>query len=220
MDLHCLRCHAALPAQANFCSECGAPQLTVDAPEEEPAADSAPGYALGDSGIAWPRAISAAAMLAVPAGLLSSLLSFSTLWVVAGGVWTTVLYRRRTSARLNPGLGSRIGCVFGVFAATIATLVDALNLLISRYGLHHGADIDSRLHDAMQVGIDRAMASNPDYARQIPWFFHFWLSPDGQAGLVLASAVISAASMLGFAALGGALGARYFGSDRWLGRRT
>jgi hypothetical protein len=160
--------------------------------------------------------MASAAMLALPAGVLSSLLSFSTVWVIAGSAWTTVFYRRRTSTRLSAVLGSRIGCVFGVFAAIIATLMDSINLLVSRYGLHHGGEIDSRLHSAMQTGIDRVLASNPEALHEIPWFFHFWLSPEGQAALVLTSALISSLSMLGFSALGGALGARYFGAERAL----
>ncbi len=213
MDLSCARCHAALPPQSRFCPECGSPQFTVEtgAPPAEDETQTAGGYPPDGSQVAWRPAIGSAALLSVPVGLLSSLLSFSTLWVIAGGVWTVALYRRRTSTELSAALGSRIGCVFGVFAAAIATLADAANLLITRYGLHRGAEVDARLHTAMQAGIDRVLAGNPDAARQIPWFFHFWLSPDGQAGLVLASAVLSAGSMLGFSALGGALGARWYG---------
>ncbi len=216
MEPVCPRCHATLAPGAHYCTECGAPQLTVeqvDAEAEEAGANGS--TALAGSQIAWPTAIGTAALISVPVGLMSSLLSFSTLWVIAGGVWTVSLYQRRAKVRfagaLTSGLGGRIGCVFGVFAAVVATLVDALSLLFSRYGLHHGGEIDSRLHLAMQSGIDRVVASNPDAVHQLPWFFHFWLSPEGQAGLVLASAVLSAGSMLGFSALGGALGARYGG---------
>jgi hypothetical protein len=183
-------------------------------PESDDVPSSGGGYALAGPQIAWPKAIASAAMLAVPAGLLSSLLSFSTVWVIAGSAWTTIFYRRSTATRLNPVLGSRIGCVFGVFAAIISTAMDALNLLVSRYGLHHGAEIDNHLHTAMKAGIDRMLASNPESMHQIPWFFHFWLSADGQAALVLVSALVSATSMLGFSALGGALGARYFSRSR------
>ncbi len=218
MDRICPRCQALLGPTVRFCPECGAPQLTVDEaqPEDNPAGD---GEAAGRGGrdrseVAWPTAMGTAALLAIPAGLLSSLLSFSSLWVMAGGIWTVLLYRKRTMTGLTPGLGGRIGCVFGVFAATLATLFDAANLLVTRYGLHRGSEVDSRLHTAMQAGIDRVLASNPEAAHQIPWFFQFWLSPEGQAGLVLASAVLSAGTMLGFSVLGGALGARYLAARR------
>ena len=218
MDQICPRCSALLAPTVRLSRECGAPQLSVDEaqPEEHQASGVAAAGRDGRDGteVAWPAAMSVAALLAVPAGLLSSLLSFSSLWVMAGGIWTVTLYRKRTMTGLTPGLGSRIGCVFGVFAAVLATLFDAANLLVTRYGLHRGAEVDSRLHTAMQAGIDRVLASNPEAAHQIPWFFQFWLSPEGQAGLVLASAVLSAGTMLGFSALGGALGARYFGARR------
>jgi len=236
MNPLCPRCQTLITPQTRFCPECGAPQFTVEAAEPEPDAASSPS---GDSSIgpeiAWPTAIGTAALLSFPAGLLSSVLSFSSLWVIAGGVWTVTIYRRRIAMhtsgagtrtsgpgigssgagiRLTPSLGSRIGVVFGVFAAVVATAIDAATLLVTRYGLHRGSEIDSRLHQAMQAGIDRVLASNPEAAHQIPWFFQFWLSSDGQAALVLTSAVLSAASMLGFSALGGALGARYFGLRR------
>jgi hypothetical protein len=215
MNSLCPRCHTVLGDQVRFCPECGAPQLTVEASEAEADAPSAgDGFPQDSPQIAWPLAIRTAALLSLPTGLLSSQLSFSTLWVMAGGVWTVALYRRRTATHPTPALGSRIGCVFGVFAAVVATAIDAATMLITRYGLHEGKDIDSRLHQAMQLGIDRVMTSNPEAAQQMPWFFQFWLSPDGQAALVLASALISAASMLGFSALGGALGARYFRARR------
>jgi ribosomal protein L40E len=215
MDLICPRCQASLSPQARFCLECGAPQLTVEAIEPEADDASSPGaYSLNGPQIAWPTAIGTAALLSLPVGLLASLLSFSSLWVIAGGVWTVTLYRQRTTTRISTRLGSRIGCVFGVFAAVVATAIDAGTRLVLRYGLHKGGEIDSSLHAAMQSGIDRVLASNPDAARQIPWFFQFWLSPDGQAGLVLATAILSAGSMLGFSALGGALGARSWGIRR------
>ena len=129
---------------------------------------------------------------------------------MAGAVWTIALYRRRVPGRLSSATGSRIGVVLGLFAAFTSTATDAASLLIDRYGLHHGAEIDDRLHAAVQAGIDRVLASNPTAASQLPWFFHFWLSPDGHAAIILMSAVFSAVSMLCFAALGGALGARYY----------
>ena len=218
MERICPRCQALLGPTVRFCPECGAPQLTVDDAQPEEDHASEPGAAGREdrdgTEIAWPAAMSVATLLAVPAGLLSSLLSFSSLWVMAGGIWTVMLYRKRTMIALTPGSGSRIGCVFGIFAAVLATLFDAANLLVTRYGLHRGVEVDSRLHTAMQAGIDRVLSSNPEAAHQIPWFFQFWLSPEGQAGLVLASAVLSAGTMLGFSALGGALGARYFGTRR------
>ena len=210
----CHRCSAAVTPGSAFCPECGAPQLRVlpaeDAQGIDLQATADYGRAQHPQSVRWHSVIPVAAIIALPVGLLCSFLAFSTLWAMAGAVWTVAIYRRRVPGRLSSGTGSRIGIVLGVFAAVISTATDAASLLVDRYGLHRGAEIDQRLHDAVQAGIDRVLASNPTAAAQLPWFFHFWLSPDGHAAIILMSAVLSAASMLGFSALGGALGARYY----------
>ena len=199
-----------------FCAECGAPQLRVQ-PADEQAAEAdgseeqTPWQASHRHSVRWQAAIAAAAIIALPVGLLSSFLAFSTLWVMAGAVWTIALYRRRVPGRLSSATGSRIGIVLGLFAAVISTATDAASLLINRYGLHHGAEMDQQYRAAAQEFIDHAIAQNPTAATQIPWFFRFCLSPDGHAAFILLSAILWAASMLGFSALGGALGARYYG---------
>ncbi len=212
----CHRCSATLAPEAAFCQECGAPQLRVqpseeDSPGNEQGAQSGHASAHPFHRVRWQSAISAAALVALPVGMLSSFLAFSTLWVMAGAVWTIALYRRWVPGRVSGTTGSRIGVVLGLFAAFISTATDAASLLIDRYGLHHGSEIDQRLHAAVQAYVDAMIASNPAAATQLPWFFRFWLSPDGHAAYSLMLTCFSAASMLGFSALGGALGARYYG---------
>ncbi len=208
----CHRCSAAIPSGSAFCPECGAPQLRIQPADDAQGVDlqASADYAHAQP-VRWHSAIPVAAIIALPVGLLCSFLAYSTLWAMAGAVWTVAIYRRRVPGRLSSGTGSRIGIVLGVFAALISTATDAASLLIDRYGLHQGTEIDQRLHDAVQTGIDRVLVSNPAAATQLPWFFNFWLSPDGHAAIILMSAVLSAGSMLGFSALGGALGARYYG---------
>ncbi len=164
--------------------------------------------------IAWPAAVRSAALYAVPAGVLLSLLSvplFDMLWVVAGSVWTLRGYRRRAprAPALTPELGGRIGLVLGLFAAVVSTATDALSYLIERFGLHHGMSIDARLQSGVQAGIDRINASNPDAAAQLPGLFHFWLSPEGRGSLLLISAASAALSMLFFGWLGGRFAVRF-----------
>lgn len=213
----CHRCSATLAPGVVFCAECGAPQLCVQPAEEQTAAGEGSGeqtpWHAGSrrNSVRWQAAIAVAAVIALPVGLLSSFLAFSTLWVMAGAVWTIALYRRRVPGRLSSATGSRIGIVLGLFAAVISTATDAASLLINRYGLHHGAEMDQQYRAAAQEFIDHAIAQNPTTATQIPWFFRFCLSPEGHAAFILLSAILWAASMLGFSALGGALGARYYG---------
>jgi hypothetical protein len=207
----CHRCQSPVEDGSPFCAQCGAPQLTVELPDPDalgtsPALD---GSTEGPGDRGWATAVSIAGKLGVPAGVLGSLLSFGSLWVLAGSLYATVLYRRQVRTRLTRRVGARMGSVLGLFAAVVATAADATKLLFSRYALHHGSQIDGELHGLIQSGVDRVLANNPDAARQIPWFFHFWLSPDGQAALLVSSALFSAGFMIAFATLGGALGARF-----------
>ena len=97
MDSVCHKCGSAISSSELFCSHCGAPQLRYEPADEAPAF-SAPTQALGrDPGVVlWKDAIIAAIMVAVPVGILSSLLDFGALWVIGGGIAAISLYRRRT----------------------------------------------------------------------------------------------------------------------------
>lgn len=212
MDKVCHRCGATLVSQEVFCPQCGAPQLLLDTTsdvEARSAATTPQQAALDGQLISWKPAVAAALLVAVPVGLLSSLLNFGVLWVLAGGIGVVALYRRKSARTVNTRVGSRIGAVVGLLAALLCTLVDGCSMLIERYLLHAGAQIDQRLHSVLQQATNHMIQTNPDAAAQIPWFTHFWLSPDGQAAVVLLMAALSAVAMVGFSAAGGALGARY-----------
>ena len=105
-------------------------------------------------------------------------------------------------------MGWRIGGLLGVLAAFTTTAVDSLTLLFQRFVLHNGGVIDERFHTVAQQLTDQLNRSNPEAATLIPWFVHFWLSPDGTAAIALMGAAGSAVAMLLFAAAGGAIGAR------------
>lgn len=221
MTTLCHNCRNSVPEGAAYCPDCGAPQLRVQGPEAreaeaEPASGDLPPRHTGE--IVWPAAVEAAAIYAVPAGLLLSFLAVplvDMLWVVAGVVWTLRRYRRKVPRApvLTPQLGGRIGLVLGLFAAIVSTAADGLTFMVERYGLHRGALIDSRLQNGVQAGIDRIHTSNPDAAAQLPGLFRFWLSAEGRGSLLLFSAAASVISMLFFAWLGGRYTVR-FGARR------
>jgi ribosomal protein L40E len=212
MEQVCHRCGATLKDLDPFCPHCGAPQLRYEAPDEAaPSVNTPPAQRLtarNPNVIAWRDAILAAAILAFPAGLLSSLLGLEALWVIAGGIATISLYRRRTGMLPTSRMGWRIGSLFGLFAAVVAAAVDGATLLVQRYALHQGSILDHRYRDLGQQLTDQLTRSNPDAAAVLPGFLHFWLTPDGAAAMVLINTVGLAVTILLFAAAGGALGAR------------
>jgi hypothetical protein len=214
MNHLCHRCRNSIRDEAHFCPECGAPQLTVELPEPESAqglagsVTAAHGGARAGGDHGWAAAVTIAGTLGVPVGVLGSLLPFGSLWVLVGSMYATVLFRKRTHTRASGALAVRMGAVLGLFAALAATAGEAAKLLVTRYVLHRGAEIDTELHTVLQGMVDRMLAANPEASSQMGWF-RFWLSPDGPAALVVCSAVFSAVLMVAFAALGGMLGARY-----------
>lgn len=218
----CHRCSAQVPPGALYCSECGAPQLQFVASEEVAdavATSSGDGQrrALGIEHrgvIYWKTAIRIALVAALVAGLLSSVLAAaSVLWVVVAGVLAMAAYRRRLPyAVLAPRVGARIGALFGLMAAAIAVAGNAVFLVIQRYGLHQGAEIDHQLTTIVTQAAARAGAMDPE--APVAMFTNFWLSPQGRVGLILLTMGFLAALIIVFAIVGGVLGAQIFRTNR------
>jgi len=218
MELVCHRCGTTLHSPELFCPHCGSPQLRFEPSDEQVPYQNEPGEAglrLGQS-ILWRPAVKTALLIAVPVGLLSSLLDFSILWVLAGGFGAVALYQRKTPSILNARAGWRLGMLVGALAAFFSSIVDGLSMIFERYVLHHGTAIDQKLTGLTQQMTDQMVHQNPEAAQQIPWFIHFWLSPDGHAALVLFMSAFAAVIMIAFSTIGGAVGARVLGTRRRL----
>jgi hypothetical protein len=218
MDPVCHRCGTTLSTPEIFCPHCGAPQLRFEATEEQTPYQSEPngsGLRMGQF-VSWRPAVQAALIVAIPVGLLSSLLDFGILWVLAGGFGAVALYQRKAPSVLNARAGWRIGMLVGVLAAFLSTIVDGLSMVFERYGLHHGAAIDQKLVGLTTQMTDQMVRQNPEAVQQIPWFIHFWLSPDGHAAVVLFMSAFAAMMMVAFSTIGGAVGARVLGARRRL----
>lgn len=217
MEQMCHRCGGTIHEAEPFCPHCGAPQLRYEAPEEPaPAASAFATQRLGTrsfDAVSWQDAIRAAGILAVPAGVLSALLGFEVLWLLAGGMFAVSMYRRRTGILPTRKMGWRIGMLLGLFAAVISAGFNASALLIQRYGFHQGAVIDQRFRDVidsvMKMYAGFLSNSSPDMVTAAHQSMRFWLTPSGVAALVLSNAAEMTVFMLLFAALGGALGARF-----------
>lgn len=212
MGWTCHRCGETLVGEEPFCPHCGAPQLRIEPrePEVEAASEgvSAP-PAQRTEMLQWQAAIEAGLMIALPAALLSSLLSAGAIWVFAGGFLTVAIYRRRTAAPTDGKLGWRIGGVMGLVAATLWLAIQSATLVFDRYVLHKGASIDQQFRSALSLALGNMAQQDPTFMKTFPWFMHFWLSPYGIAAMLLASSIMLALIMVFFAALGGSLGGRY-----------
>lgn len=217
MEPVCHRCGGPVQESNPFCPHCGAPQLRYEV-SEEPAFPTAPAQQFtmrNPDSIHWRDAIRSAAIIAIPVGLLSSRLGLQAIWAVwliVGGMMVISIYRRRTATLPTGRMGWRIGVVLGLFTAVIANVVDGASLVIQRFGLHQGAALDQRYHQAVQLSskmyADLFATSNPDMASAIATAQHFWFTPAGAAAMMLINAAGMAFFMLIFAAAGGALGAR------------
>jgi hypothetical protein len=218
MDPACHHCGATLSTSDLFCPHCGAPQLRFEAADKQEAGEPEGNGSIlrPNQLVAWRPAVHAALLVAIPVGLLSSLLDFGVLWVLAGGFCAVALYQRKGMLLASPRSGWRIGLLVGVLAAFFTGIVDGVSMVVERYGLHHGAMIDQKLIALTQQMTEQMVRQNPEAAQQIPWFIHFWVSPDGRAAVVLFMSAFAAAMMIVFSLLGGMLGARFLGARRRL----
>ena len=150
MEITCNRCHQAVEAGSTFCPVCGLPQLVYSA--ENNAAQGPPekwNEVVRDAGsIDWKPALRYALMLAIPAGVLCSLLSplnVLALLVMAGtGAWVVALYmRNRRPAWLTLGAGARLGLVTGVLGGWTAAAASGVALYAARYWFHSGKVFDN-----------------------------------------------------------------------------
>ena len=221
MDLVCHRCSATLDPEAYYCPECGAPQIRYVADEGE-AAPGTPetsvniqaGAAGTGATLSWKLAIQIAALVGTGVGILSALLAAgSVLWVAVGAVLAIGIYhRRRPLTKLGPRVGARVGALLGLIAATVAFAANSVLLVVQRYGLHQGNEIDTQLTSVVKQAAARA--ANMDPQAPVTSFTNFWLSAEGRIGLILLTMAFLSALIVLFAIAGGVLGAQIYRSSR------
>jgi hypothetical protein len=208
MEPLCHRCGENLVPNEIFCPHCGSPQLRVEEADTLPAAQEGSlqqSLERAADMMRWRAAIVAALTIALPVALLSTVVDFDALWVFLGGFFTVSLYQRRTASHANGRIGWRIGGLMGVIAAIFWLALSAASSLLQRYGMHRQPLVVSILEKSIHTSIATVTQQNPSFTKELPWFAHFWLSPDGLASLYLILASITAVSMVLFSALGGAL---------------
>jgi hypothetical protein len=221
MEIVCNRCHQTIQAEDCYCPACGLPQLVYTA--DVPAGQTQPerwNEAVRDaSTVDWKTALRAALMLAVPAGLLCSMLSpvgiFGLLWMAVAAAWAVVLYMRRQSpAWITVGAGARIGLVTGVLGGWTAAATTGITLFAMRFFFHQSKFFDDFWQNLVSQQITQQWTSAGVDAATIALAKTWLLSPEGRAGSMLGAILFLVAALLLFAVAGGALGARLLARTR------
>lgn len=216
MEITCNRCHQTVEADTCYCPSCGLPQLTYTSDGvgelgehgEIPVRDAAT--------VDWKPAIRTAFMLAVPAGILSSMLSpisiFGLLLMGGTGAWTVAIYlRREKPAWMTIGAGARIGLVTGVVGGWTAAAASGISLFVMRFFLHQGKTFDDLWQNLVNQQLSQQWESMGIDAHAIATTKAWMLSPAGSAGWVVGTVCFLAVVLMLFAMAGGALGARFLG---------
>lgn len=143
------------------------------------------------------------------AGLAGALLGISWVippamylfWMLACGAFGVALYHRRNpQTELTRGVGARIGAVAGVIAFGIFAVMMSLQLLLTRGS--------GSMRTMLLEAIEKSGAANPDPRSQE--LLQKLTTPEGLAIMVTFAMVLLFFALLGFSAIGGALGSSFF----------
>jgi len=223
MEITCNRCHQPVEAESCYCPTCGLPQLVyaTDANNAQ-ATQEKWTEAVGDAGaVMWRPALRIAMMLGIPAGLLSCGITpvgiLGLFWMSVAAAWVVMIYvRGQRQPWVTVGAGARIGLVTGLIAGFIAFAATGLSLFARRYLWGQSRDID----DIWQKFVAQlsqqwqAMSPDPQTSATLKAVANWLRSPEAQAGWILFVIALLAVAMMGFAVVGGAVGARLLARTR------
>ena len=222
MEITCHRCHQSVPEESCYCPTCGLPQLVYSS-NTEGAANGQPERwteAVRDaSSVEWKPALRVAALIAIPAGLLSCGVSpvgiLGMFWMASAAAWAVSSYvKRQRPAWITMGAGARIGLVTGLMGVWVAFLATGADLFARRYFFHQGAAFDQLWEQLINQSINQQMQSVSSDPQALAAVKSLALSPEGRAGLILGGMIFLELALLGFAVAGGAIGARVMARSR------
>ena len=216
MHRYCHRCGDEVApggSEAAFCPHCGAPQLVLlehDLPEASEGETTGALPPPRPRAVEWKTAMLCAAGVALMAALLSVLAAgfpavtpLNWLWILSGSMTTLALYqKRRPKAKMNAGIGARIGLVTGIAVVGFVTFAMAAAGLVARFGLHRMSAFDVSITEQMHLQMEHAMLTNPVPKEMLPFFY----SPEFTAGMMLVGIGMLATLVLVLSALSGAAG--------------
>jgi hypothetical protein len=204
-----------------FCPHCGAPQIRVliaepagaTIPTAEaaaipqmsaglPASQTVPVLAVP---MQWSQALKPCTLAAGVASLLMLLGLNPFVGMVSVGFLAVVFYRQgRPQASIRPGTGARLGALSGLICFAMASIVEAMLVLV----LHRGSEI----RQALLTAINQAAARTSD-AQALAMFEHF-RSPEGLEFLMVFGLLFGLVAAIVLSALSGALGGAVLGPRR------
>lgn len=145
-----------------------------------------------------------AALLMVGVLWLPMAFPFAWLWTVCGAVVVLGIYQRRhPETRIDAGTGARVGLVYGLMAASSLAVVVAVAGLVARFGLHAMGSVDLWLANAMRQAVTQQAESGVQITEEQLKVFY---SAEMRAGMALFLLAVSGMFLVGFSALGGAIG--------------
>lgn len=214
MELSCSRCHQTVQDGYCFCPACGLPQLVYST---ESSGDAGQGERWDEpvrdaNSVDWNSALRSTFPLAIPAGILCSMLSpvsvFGLIVMGATAAWVVALYlRAQRPAWITVGAGARIGFVTGVVGSWTAAAMSGLSLYALRFWLHQGSAFDDFWQNIVNMQQAQGVAVGAD-AQNLAAAKALMMSPEGRAGLILFTIAILMGTLVLFAMAGGAIGAR------------
>jgi hypothetical protein len=221
MEITCIRCHQTVLEEYCYCPTCGLPRLVYSGDSGQGLPQAEPGSEpVRDAGtVNWKPAIRAAVTLAVPAGLLCSMLSpigiFGLFVMAMASAWTVLLYvRSQRPAWITAGAGARIGLVTGLMGSWMAAATTGVSLFAMRFFLHQGKFFDDFWNDLVNQQLVQQWASMGVDASTVAVTRAWLLAPEGRAGSMLSAILFLGVGLLFFAVGGGALGARLLARSR------
>src|SRR6185437_16174434 len=206
MEIACSRCHQAVVAGTCYCPGCGMPQLvySTEGTGEQGSAERSEPPVRDAASVDWKQAIRIAAMLAIPAGILSSMLSpvsiFGIFLMGGTGAWVVAIYLRR----------ERPALVTGIVGGWTAAAASGIGVFAGRFFFHQGKSFDDLWHAMVDQQLNQRASAGFDL-HALDVLRSWMLSPEGRAGWVVGTVAVLVAVLMLFAVAGGALGARMLG---------
>jgi hypothetical protein len=221
MEITCTRCHQTVQTGSCYCPVCGLPQLVYSADGSQgPGQPDRWNEAVRDAAsVEWKPALRSALMLAIPAGLLCSMLSPISILgmplMAATAAWVVVLYvRGQRPAWITMGAGARIGLVTGLLGGWTAAASTGLTLFAMRFWFRQGNFYDDLWQNLVNQQLSQQWTSMGVDAQTIAQMKAWLMPPEGRAGWLLAAVLLLTMALLLFAVAGGALGARLVARSR------